>query len=565
MALAAVTSLAMLGGIATRTPAAQYEASTVRPALISRPAALSNWGRPVFTDNFSGSKLNSKAWSIYNDPNPAGKNHPRRTKSSVRVSGGSLELIGHFQKPYGYVSGGISYNANQKYGRWVVRFRADAGAGYSPVILLWPKGKWPNDGEIDLAEVTNPERRGTSQFLHLGASNRFIGHQIPSSVNFTRWHTLAVEWLPGHVTFWLDGKRTWTVNRATGSNNYIPSSPFHLALQNDQGCDNGCKPDKNTPKQVIMRVNWVRIYSAPQKPVPAILSDPASKGVRAVAYSPDGKFLAAADGDGRTYVWTVATGRVLAALPDPASKGVRAVGYSPDGKLLATADGNGRAYVWALPDYTRRATLTDPASTGINGVAFSTGSHYVAAADSDGRTYVWTVATGRVLAALPDPASKGVRAVAYSPDGKLLATADGNGRAYVWALPDYTRRATLTDPASTGINGVAFSTGSHYVAAADSDGRTYVWTVATGRVLAALPDPASKGVRAVAYSPDGKLLATADGNGRAYVWALPDYTRRATLTDPASTGINAVAFSTSSTTLAIANNNGHTYLNRVSP
>jgi len=185
------------------------------------------------------------------------------------VRDGSLELIGHYQKPYGYVSGGISYNSNQTYGRWVVRFRADAGAGYAPIVLLWPEGPWPADGEIDLAEIGNPQRHGAGEFLHLGALKHFIGRRIPASVNFTRWHTMAVDWLPGHITFWLDGKRLWTVRRASGGSNYVPSTPFHLALQNDEGCDAGCKTNKDTPKQVIMQVDWVRIYAAPGSAAPA--------------------------------------------------------------------------------------------------------------------------------------------------------------------------------------------------------------------------------------------------------------------------------------------------------
>jgi beta-glucanase (GH16 family) len=232
---------------------------------VTVPATASkiNWGKPVFTDNFSGTKLNLKAWSIYSDPT-AKPPHPRRTKSSVRVRGGSLELIGHRQKPYGDVAGGISYNTNQTYGRWVVRFRAEAGAGYSAVVLLWPQGTWPTAGEIDMTEITNPRRHGGGEFLHLGGLKHFIGHAIPATVNFTRWHTLAVDWLPSHITFWLDGRRLWTVERGTGNNDYIPSTPFHLALQNDQGCDVHCKPNKDTPRQVIMRVDWVKIYAAPR-------------------------------------------------------------------------------------------------------------------------------------------------------------------------------------------------------------------------------------------------------------------------------------------------------------
>jgi hypothetical protein len=239
-------------------------ASAARYALPSHVSAHHiMWGKPIFFDTFNRKKLDpptSHNWWVYVDPR--GRNP--RTRDSVRLYGGSLNLVGHYQRPYGYVSGGVAYAHNQTYGRWVVRFRADAGAGYEPVALLWPKGKWPDDGEIDMAEIWRPSRLGAGEFLHLGKTNRFIGHPIPRSVNFTKWQTLAVDWLPGHITFWIDGRKLWTVRRGKGANSYIPSTPFHLALQNDAGCATGkCEPNKGTPKRVVMQIAWVKIYAAP--------------------------------------------------------------------------------------------------------------------------------------------------------------------------------------------------------------------------------------------------------------------------------------------------------------
>jgi beta-glucanase (GH16 family) len=239
--------------------------ASMRPLASQRAAKTIKWGKPVFATTFKGTKLDTKHWSVYDDP--TGKlSGWRRTVQSVRVKHGLLELIGHYQKPYGYVGGGLAYNFNRTYGRWVIRFRADRGAGYEPVVLLWPQGTWPDDGEIDMAEIYNSRRLGAGEFLHIGKDNSFLSHPIPRSVDFSKWHTLSVDWLPGHITFWLGGKKLWTVERKPGKRDYIPSTPFHLAMQIDAGCaDHKCKPNKSTPKRTRMQVDWVRIYALPPR------------------------------------------------------------------------------------------------------------------------------------------------------------------------------------------------------------------------------------------------------------------------------------------------------------
>src|SRR5947209_26100 len=76
-----------------------------------------------------------------------------------------------------------------------------------------------------------------------------------------------------------------------------------------------------------------------------------------LAFSPDGKSLAAGSQDGATHVWDVASKKKMHALGGR-DDWVEALAFSPDGKWLA-AGGGGFARVWDLQNGKDRA-LTVP-------------------------------------------------------------------------------------------------------------------------------------------------------------------------------------------------------------
>jgi hypothetical protein len=56
--------------------------------------------------------------------------------------------------PVPKIPGGVDNGGGLLYGRYVVRFRADALLRYHAAFLLWPdSGHWPFDGEIDFPEA----------------------------------------------------------------------------------------------------------------------------------------------------------------------------------------------------------------------------------------------------------------------------------------------------------------------------------------------------------------------------------------------------------------------------
>jgi serine/threonine protein kinase/Tol biopolymer transport system component len=266
------------------------------------------------------------------------------------------------------------------------------------------------------------------------------------------------------------------------------------------------------------------------------LTEPGSRGLLAVSISCDGKLLAAADRNGSTYLWDLASSARAAppvTLTDPASNGVRAVAFSPDGKTLATGDTTGSTHLWDLTSgapTAPAATLTDSTSENVQAVAFSPGGKMLATGDANGSTYLWDLTSGAPKApraTLTDPASGGVQAVAFSPDGKALATGDANASSYLWDISRGTASSshTLPDPGASGAYGtvaLAFSPDGKILAAGGYTGQTYLWNTSSISLITTLPDPGSsseeQNIQAVAFSPRGTMLATGDTRGAIYLW-----------------------------------------------
>jgi WD40 repeat protein/transcriptional regulator with XRE-family HTH domain len=294
--------------------------------------------------------------------------------------------------------------------------------------------------------------------------------------------------------------------------------------------------------------------------------NPASTGVVDVRFSPDGKLLAAAYGDGNARLWNPATQQAVGApLPADTALGgfVYGVAFSPDGHLVATADVHGYVRLWN-PVTQQAVGAPIPADTDVAGVksmAFSPDGKLLATAGVEGTVRLWDPATRQAAGApLPNVINGygGLNAVAFSPDGKLLATAAAAGYVRIWNAA--TRRAVgapFLAVTNGGLNGVAFSPDGKLLATAGGDGSVRLWDPATQRAVGAgFVAATSGGVNAVAFSPDGKLLATADGDGSVRLW--DPATRQAPRANlrPVTGGVKGVAFSADGKLLASAGGDG---------
>src|SRR5262249_10850458 len=154
-----------------------------------------------------------------------------------------------------------------------------------------------------------------------------------------------------------------------------------------------------------------------------------------LAYSPDGKTLAAA-GEGRTIqIWDIRTQKIRLSLNDNTGA-VYAVRFSPNGKILASGNVGKTIKFWNAEDGSLERTLQDPPlvvshQSTINSLAFSSDGTLLASASDDKTVKLWDCKSG-ILKNTFRGHTEPVRTVAFSSDDYRLASGGEDTTVRIW-------------------------------------------------------------------------------------------------------------------------------------
>ncbi|MFO0876743.1 MAG: c-type cytochrome domain-containing protein [Gemmataceae bacterium] len=266
-----------------------------------------------------------------------------------------------------------------------------------------------------------------------------------------------------------------------------------------------------------VRPSLARIVPRRQVPTP----------VTAVAYSADGKMLAAA-GRGEVLVLASASGEVVARIPAGQDR-VTALAYAPRSSLLAMAASTaGKGHEVRIVAGQGTPSLTLQHDDVIQALAFSPDGRYLASASYDRLIKIWDLAAAKEYRILRDH-SDAVYGLSFSPDSKLLASGGADRAVKVWDVATGERLYTLGE-STDWVYAVAWSPDGKHLAAAGVDRSIRVWAVdARGGRVAHSVFAHEKPVLRLAYSGDGQTLFSLGEDQTVKIWDAVRMTERRVL------------------------------------
>ena len=248
---------------------------------------------------------------------------------------------------------------------------------------------------------------------------------------------------------------------------------------------------------------------------------PHREKLQCIAFSPNGRFLAAGSDDATVVIWDVASGERVALLRGGRNR-TESVAFSPDGTVLLSGGGwgyrdNQYLYVWDWKAGKLLRRIVAHRSL-ITRVIFAPDGQRFASASGDAAgeytIKIWTNDNDAPL--VLNGHGESVQDIGFSPDGSKIVSGSWDETVRLWNVSSGEQMLVLN--IGSKVNCVGFLADHRRIYTAGYDNVVRIWD-SPGTIVAPPPRPDGRdNIWRIAYSPDGSILVTGSEGGEVKLW-----------------------------------------------
>jgi WD40 repeat protein len=251
-------------------------------------------------------------------------------------------------------------------------------------------------------------------------------------------------------------------------------------------------------------------------PLPPIIGP--TPQTRALAFSPDGEYLATSNGDYSIRAYRLTDGKLVKSFEGHAAL-VRSLAFSPDGRTLFSASFDGTLRAWRFPQGPELKRI-DVGKSELFGVAASPDGQILLTGGSDHQLHVFRWPDGDKLWEISGHKNT-ITSLVNVLRGQLAASAGRDGMIFLW---NYVAGRSISQLSIDElVTALAFHPNEQFLVGGTAQGNVLVWNVSTGKKIESITAHPNL-VTGLAMSPDGQQLFTACVDGTVSIWDLQLFT-----------------------------------------
>jgi WD40 repeat protein len=243
----------------------------------------------------------------------------------------------------------------------------------------------------------------------------------------------------------------------------------------------------------------------------------------AIAFSPDGTFIASGTASGALQVWDANNLSNIATITGHHGQ-VTSIAFSSDGSQIVSGSEDGTVRIRPVALSEEPLAPIPGHDACVNQVVFSSDGSRLVSGSLDKTVRIWNGLTCDELAVLNGHEGI-VRTVAYSPDDTQIISGSDDKTVRVWNALDFQEIAVLKGHRH-GVTFVTFAPNGALIASCS--GTVRLWSSSTLQELARLEGHRDK-VWSVAFSPNGTRLVSVSRDQTVRVWDAVNFTQMAEL------------------------------------